>query len=193
MRGRSSSPSRVIALAAIVCVDRAAGAAQARVVDRRLRRWCSTSWSTSAANWLVDQSRCRASPRAAPPRWSRRRPRSPRGTPSPRLTMRCSPSGRTATSTRVAVVDLAAEQRPRELVVDLVLHEPPQRTRAVDRVVAALGQPRPRLGVTASSRRRSPRRRVEPVDVELHDLAEVVGRQRARRSRCRRAGSRTRA
>ena len=70
------------------------------------------------------------------------------------------------------------EQRPRELVVDLVLHEPAQRTRPVDRVVAALGEPG--AGIRRD-RERQPalgEPLLEPVDVERHDLAEVVGGER---------------
>ena len=50
----------------------------------------------------------------------------------------------------VAVADVAREQRPREAVVDLALHEPAQRPGPVQRVVAALGEPGARVPPSSS-------------------------------------------
>ncbi len=131
----------------------------------------------------ASRARRRLTPRSISASRSRRRPRSAYRRPGRRRladTVSDSPSGARPTTTVSPSRMSPDEQRPRQLVVDLVLHEPAQRTGAVERVVAALGEPGAGVGRDRRARAAARARRAdEPVDVEVDDLGRAPPRTAA--------------
>jgi hypothetical protein len=75
---------------------------------------------------------------------------------------------------RVAVLDLTGEQRPRQVVVDLTLHQPPQRARTVDGVMPTFAEPGSRIGRDREFEAAIAESGRQAIDGERHDL--TVGR-----------------
>src|SRR5262245_14587178 len=78
----------------------------------------------------------------------------------------------------VAVLDLALEDRLRERILDAALDEAPQRPRPVDRVVAFAGEEVDHLGIGRERDLAVGQAAPELRELEPHDLAERLRRER---------------